>query len=94
MKLSMDVKESVLISEVSRILGLYVMYTNRAFGREQYIMSKCPHFCSGSTVFSTQETDYLTDTELWVMSEQTRQLESIQLDIVCCDDIQVSWYSQ
>jgi serine/threonine protein kinase len=35
-----------------------------------------------------KETDYLTDTELWVMSEQTRQLESIQLDIVCCDDIQ------
>ena len=24
-----------------------------------------------------------------MMSEQTRQLESIQLDIICCDDIQV-----
>jgi hypothetical protein len=30
----------------------------------------------------------MTDAELWVMSDQTAQLESIQLDILCCDDIQ------
>ena len=29
------------------------------------------------------------DTEVWLMSDETKQLESIQLDIVCCDDIQV-----
>jgi serine/threonine protein kinase len=36
----------------------------------------------------TKESDYLTDSELWVMSDETIQLESLQLDIVCCDDIQ------
>ena len=36
-----------------------------------------------------QETEYLTDAELWVMSDQLRELESIQLHIVQCDDIQV-----
>ena len=32
---------------------------------------------------------YLADAELWVWSEQVKELESIQLYIIRCDDIQV-----